>query len=114
MGELEAFLKPIVYGGELDACGALADWLEEHADARGSLLRKRWRRWIAERARAEESDKREAARIKDIILTDFAHWSVVGLTVEIDHGGALRADESLRRYIRHKFPESWPTLHDDA
>ena len=36
---------------DLSLCGILADWLEERGDARGVLLRRRWKRWEAQQER---------------------------------------------------------------
>lgn len=46
--EAVAFVTQIL-GGEYNAAGIFADWLDEHDDPRGKLLRRRWKRWAQQR-----------------------------------------------------------------
>jgi hypothetical protein len=106
-----ATLARAVLAGDYDACGVLADYLEERGDPRGVLLRKRWKRWQKERDGAEA---RGEAAVRD---EDGSWGEVVGLyrsagtpDAYISHAVTSRlrdaADLSLCRYVARRFPES--------
>lgn len=107
MTEFASFVDAILTRGELDACGPFADWLEEHGDPRGPLLRKRWRRWQAERGR-EMDARREAEERFDRPLRQLSAQinSLPGAAchaftkIEWD---APQADRLLKRYVRERF-----------
>lgn len=63
--------------------GVLADWLEENGDARGVLLRRRWKRWQIARRRWE------------------ARWGDC-------KPGPGWIDNHFHDYIRCRFPEAAP------
>lgn len=103
----------------LDLAGAFADWLEEHGDPRGVLLRRRWKMWLRERGKvqAEVDEVREKfGAMWKKLKTWVASNPQMRLTTEgwVKHTGMSEADDSFRRYVIGKFPESSPPLHDDA
>lgn len=119
MSDINGFLAPIMRG-ELDTAGVLADWLEEHQDARGVLLRRRWKRWRRDRGQALAAiEAREALIVKPALdalqsLRD-AGFKVDGMVrVNLSRAAVDDLDQVFLSYIRDRFPESWPPLHDDA
>lgn len=105
MSELACFVGGVL--ADLDGAGALADWLDEHDDPRGPLLRKRWKRWRTERGLAGAGDRAaEEAAAKPwrefLALVESLDGSG-SVRVKINGGGEHKADESFRRYIRERF-----------
>ena len=106
-----AALARAVLAGEFDACGVLADYLEERGDPRGVLLRKRWKRWRAERAGAKMRDEWAERDAKEPWLRMMQRLRELGATVGGDVSVSVTryrdaVDSSLRRYVRERFPEA--------
>jgi hypothetical protein len=80
VSDLLALLRRILDDRDLAACGVLADYLEERGDARGVLLRRRWKRW---------GRKRDKSELFGSMRLDFE----------------MSTDNSLWWYIRDRFPE---------
>jgi hypothetical protein len=105
--DLTALLRRILDDRDLAACGVLADYLEERGDARGVLLRRRWKRWGRERMEGEQKDEAYRTEVAASVNAAFAAVLRMGGTAEItvSTGYAKEADISLCRYIRGRFPE---------
>ncbi len=91
MTELERFVAAVL--AEPDGAGALADWLEEHDDPRGALLRRRWKSWRTQRG--------------TVVLKSFKKWRATGCTAEVAHAAAMHdrsaLDHAFKAYIRERF-----------
>jgi hypothetical protein len=101
---------------DLDRAGALADYLDEHGDPRGVLLRRRWKRWRKERAAAVEMIRAEEERIGKPfldLLTNLrkipgATVEVGGFTVRISRAIVDDKDDVFRGYIWERFAAEVP------
>lgn len=102
-----AFLRDILTGGNLDAAGAFADWLEEQGDARGVLLRRQYARWKAALAAADQTPLADLLRfIYDVGTLATAYGLRIGDVWEVDllvRWKKKAADSSFRHYISRKF-----------
>jgi hypothetical protein len=92
--------------------GVLADWLEENGDARGVLLRRRWKRWQREMAAATKDDLRWTAQEESVydrvirkVITFFGGTAI--LPPE-KWGFRTNVIRSFERYVRRRFPEAAP------
>jgi len=106
-----AALARAVLAGEYDACGVLADYLEERGEPRGVLLRKRWKRWQKERDGAEvrgEAAVRDANGPWGTFTTIFRSWGTADDDIAEAVASRLRdaACLSLTCYVRERFPEA--------
>lgn len=106
-----AALARAVLAGDFDLCGVLADYLDEHGDPRGVLLRKRWKRWKTERDQGASRDKLEELaatepwkQLADAMRTWGASGSYFVTAIVTRHREAV--DLSLRRYVHDRFPEA--------
>jgi uncharacterized protein (TIGR02996 family) len=105
-----AFLKAI-QAGNFDAAGIFADWLEEHNDPRGKLLRRRWKRWQKERQQIDQNafaQEQMTTAPWEKMLADLkaAGATIAGSTVKATVSRDYRKpDDSFRLYIREKFPQ---------
>lgn len=112
MTDHDAFVAAIL-AGDLDAAGVLADWLEDRGDPRGVLLRRRWRRWRAERRHAAEDARRQREILEEplrrlraaaeVMRRAGAEVTVAG-EVSYSDNGAVLVDGRFRRYVRERFP----------
>ena len=108
-----ASLVAVVLAGQLDAAGALADWLEDNGEAQaGVLLRRRWQRWRRQRIKllTQRADYREAVERPWANLVD--QLRAAGATVEFrieftvsDNTLLDDCDELFARYVRERFAE---------
>ena len=103
-----AFVSAI-HAGNYSAAAVFADWLDEHGDRRGELLRRRWRRWQKEQTAGEVED----ARARRGILDRWNDWTeelrAEGLKVEAKiavnyTANAERAGARFRWYVQVRFP----------
>jgi len=104
-----AALARAALAGEYDACGVLADYLEERGDPRGVLLRRRWKRWQKDFEKAVKWDKvlERVAPNPTQALADFLRADGVAEDAIFDfvtHRGSV--NYVLRRYVRERFPEA--------
>jgi uncharacterized protein (TIGR02996 family) len=100
-----------IHAGNFDAAGVFADWLEERGDKRGSLLRKRWKRWQNDRTQADEAARSLEASMTAPFRELLESWRrMPGVTVSGSHVAAhvapdhAAADLSFRRYVQKQFP----------
>lgn len=96
--ERVAFVKAILDGDLETAPGVFADWLDEHGDPRGVLLRRRWRRWPKDR-------EKEIAWQRKLKSWGVEQLELFGPAVEQDPGKP--ADDSFLRYVREKFHDEY-------
>jgi uncharacterized protein (TIGR02996 family) len=105
VSEFAAFVAALLE--DPDGAGAFADFLDERGDPRGTLLRRRWRRWLKDRAAAlaaEEQDRAQRAtrwgRIKSLFRSLVAPPKRRAATAAVD--------ATFRKYIRRKFASEAP------
>lgn len=111
MSDLESFLVAIIDRRDLDAAGPLADWLDEHGDPRGVLLRRRWKRWVTERAKGLAEIERERAALEapwrkvidDIGAIPGMTVGSASVSVTVSDYAVQRLDAGFRDYVWRKF-----------
>lgn len=105
-----AILRDILRDGNLDAAGALADWLDEQGDARGVLLRRQYAKWKAAYAAADRTPLADLLKFTyDVGVLATAYGLSVGDVWEVDLLARWKkkaADQSFRFYISRKFKKS--------
>jgi hypothetical protein len=113
MTDLLALLRRILDDRDLAACGVLADYLEERGDARGVLLRRRWKRWQRERQEGEKKDESYQTQVAASVNAAFAALLRTGGTAEItvSTGYAKEADWRMRIYVVSRFRDEWNRAH---
>jgi hypothetical protein len=110
MSELDTFVAAVL-DGDLDAAGALADWLDEHDDPRGVLLRRRWKRWQSDRRKAEAKDRVTEQVVSQPWIDLVEKLRAAGMdTAECKilvsgQAYAGNCDLSFRGYIQERFPK---------
>jgi hypothetical protein len=118
--EAVSFVEQIL-AGDFNAAGIFADWLDEHNDPRGKLLRRRWKRWqkqkeveyspaaIAERKEADRRwERSRAARVRSL---GEAFSRRLDRERDSDPG---RATYTFINYIRGKFQNEYLSIPLDT
>jgi uncharacterized protein (TIGR02996 family) len=103
-----AFVSAI-HAGNYDTAAVFADWLDEHGDGRGQLLRRRWKRWQKERIAGEGEDRRICRGIIDRWNNWIEELSGSGITVDAKTvvrytTNADRAGTRFCWYLQKRFP----------
>lgn len=108
MNEFNALVRAILEAGP-DGAGALADWLDEHDDPRGKLLRKRWKNWQASRLKAMADAVKHAQETEAWYRSQFpapTPTMIVHAAITVSPSLRIveRIDAAMIRYIRERFP----------
>ena len=104
MNECAAFAAGVLT--DLDGAGAFADFLDEHADPRGLLLRRRWRRWLKDRWAASQAAERDRLALETGWgrFIKVIRWIGEHVAPRRPLPGRVAAvDNTFRRYLRRKF-----------
>ncbi len=126
--DLDRFVRAVLL--DLDAAGALADYLDERDPptapylsgkpslSRGELLRRRWKKWKKERARSVNGESNLAGvryRLYKSYRVAYPNRPASEALRDVD---ALLTDEietidaEFVRYIRRKFGVKWATYRN--
>lgn len=97
---------------DLRDAGQLSDYLEDHNDPRGVLLRRRWKRWQARRAKAEAEDlkwtlEERGGGYYTVIRKIITFFGGTFQEVQEKMGNRINVDRSFTKYIRRRFRDAF-------
>ena len=102
--ELAALVRACL--ADLSTAGILSDFLEDRGDARGVLLRRRWKRWQREREECEECEATDIYLRANGLSTETTTglgWK--GFLVHPSH--VERESHTFRMYVRRRFRDAF-------
>lgn len=99
--DLAALVRGVL--ADPSTAGVLADYLEERGDARGVLLRRRWKRWESDRTIAAGKDEQRRRIGLPTSCRTYRSYRLIHFDTHVD-----REAYTFRQYLRRTFSEGRP------